>query len=49
MGPKVDAALRFVEGGPARRAVVTSLENIAAAVAGDADGTVITTADTQES
>ena len=48
MGPKVDAALRFVEGGPARRAVVTSLQNIAAAVAGDADGTVITTADTQD-
>jgi carbamate kinase len=50
MGPKVDAALRFVEGGPARRAVVTSLENIAAAVDGDAVGTVITTtAETQES
>ena len=26
MGPKVDAALRFVEGGPARRAVITRLD-----------------------
>jgi carbamate kinase len=49
MGPKVEAALRFVEGGavlsprPAhRRAVVTSLEHIADAVAGDA-GTVLST------
>jgi carbamate kinase len=40
MGPKVEAALRFVEGGGAR-AVVTSLENIAGAVTGDAVGTVL--------
>jgi carbamate kinase len=42
MGPKVEAALRFVEGGGAR-AVVTSLENIAAAVTGDDVGTVLET------
>ncbi len=42
MGPKVEAALRFVDGGPGRRSVITSLENIAAAVADDAVGTVIT-------
>jgi carbamate kinase len=47
MGPKVDAALRFVaasaEGsGPARRAVITSLEHIADAVAGNDAGTVLT-------
>jgi carbamate kinase len=46
MGPKVEAALRFVEGGEAtgaqRRAVVTSLENIADAVSGDDVGTVVT-------
>ncbi|MGY1637285.1 carbamate kinase [Geodermatophilus sp. SYSU D00742] len=49
MGPKVDAALRFVEGagptatpGPARRAVITSLEHISDAVRGDAVGTVLT-------
>ena len=41
MGPKVDAALRFVAGGPGRRAVITSLEHIAEAVADDAVGTVI--------
>ncbi|SDP67601.1 carbamate kinase [Klenkia soli] len=41
MGPKVDAALRFVDGGPGRRAVITSLEHIAEAVADDAVGTVI--------
>jgi carbamate kinase len=41
MGPKVDAVLRFVEGGGSR-AVVTSLENIADAVTGDAVGTVLT-------
>jgi carbamate kinase len=41
MGPKVEAALRFVEGG-GERAVVTSLENIADAVTGDAVGTVVT-------
>jgi carbamate kinase len=47
MGPKVEAALRFVEGGavlsprPAhRRAVVTSLEHIADAVAGDVGTTL---------
>ncbi len=46
MGPKVEAALRFVEGGdPAdgrRRAVVTSLEHIADAVERDDVGTVLT-------
>jgi carbamate kinase len=45
MGPKVEAALRFVEGGSAdrrRRAVITSLEHIADAVSGDDAGTVIT-------
>jgi carbamate kinase len=46
MGPKVDAVLRFVEGGgPAdqrRRAVITSLEHIADAVSGDDAGTVLT-------
>ena len=26
MGPKVEAALRFVEGGPGRRAVITRLD-----------------------
>jgi carbamate kinase len=41
MGPKVEAALRFVEAG-GERAVVTSLENIADAVTGDAVGTVLT-------
>jgi carbamate kinase len=41
MGPKVDAALRFVEGGGAR-AVITSLEHIADAVQGDDAGTVLT-------
>jgi carbamate kinase len=45
MGPKVEAALRFVEGsasGRARRAVITSLEHIADAVRGDDAGTVLT-------
>jgi carbamate kinase len=42
MGPKVEAALRFVEGGGSR-AVITSLEHIADAVSGDDAGTVITT------
>ena len=45
MGPKVEAALRFVESsGPDRpkRAVITSLEHIADAVAGDDAGTVLT-------
>jgi carbamate kinase len=46
MGPKVEAALRFVEGGGSadgrRRAVITSLEHIADAVSGDDAGTVIT-------
>ncbi|SFL78908.1 carbamate kinase [Geodermatophilus ruber] len=41
MGPKVDAALRFVEGG-GRRAVITSLEHISDAVRGDDVGTVLT-------
>jgi carbamate kinase len=41
MGPKVQAALRFVQGG-GRRAVITSLEHIADAVAGDDAGTVLT-------
>ncbi|MFD2093830.1 carbamate kinase [Blastococcus deserti] len=42
MGPKVEAALRFVEGGGSR-AVVTSLEHIADAVAdGAGTGTVLT-------
>ena len=41
MGPKVDAALRFVEQG-GRRAVITSLEHIADAVDGDDAGTVLT-------
>ncbi|MEI4279954.1 carbamate kinase [Klenkia terrae] len=48
MGPKVDAALRFVAGGPGRRAVITSLEHIAGAVADDAVGTVINRATNQE-
>jgi len=39
MGPKVEAVLRFVEQG-GRRAVITSLERIGAAVRGDA-GTVV--------
>jgi len=41
MGPKVEAALRFVEAG-GTRAVITSLEHIADAVAGDDAGTVLT-------
>lgn len=45
MGPKVEAALRFVEGGGSapgrRRAVITSLEHIADAVSGDDAGTVL--------
>jgi carbamate kinase len=41
MGPKVEAALRFVEAG-GKRAVITSLEHIADAVAGDDAGTVLT-------
>jgi carbamate kinase len=41
MGPKVEAALRFLEGG-GERAVVTSLEHIADAVSGDDVGTVLT-------
>jgi carbamate kinase len=41
MGPKVEAALRFVEGG-GRRAVITSLEHIADAVERDDVGTVLT-------
>lgn len=34
MGPKVEAALSFVEGAPGRRAVITNLSNLAAAVDG---------------
>jgi carbamate kinase len=41
MGPKVEAALRFLDSG-GRRAVVTSLEHIADAVSCDDVGTVIT-------
>jgi len=41
MGPKVEAALRFVDAG-GTRAVITSLEHIADAVAGDDAGTVLT-------
>jgi carbamate kinase len=41
MGPKVEAALRFVAGGGAR-AVVTTLESITDAVTGDDVGTVLT-------
>jgi carbamate kinase len=40
MGPKVDAALRFVEAGGSR-AVITSLEHIADAVTDDDAGTVL--------
>jgi carbamate kinase len=40
MGPKVDAALRFLDGG-GTRAVITSLEHIADAVAGNDAGTVL--------
>jgi carbamate kinase len=42
MGPKVEAALRFVEQGGSR-AVITSLEHIADAVERDDVGTVLTT------
>jgi carbamate kinase len=46
MGPKVEAALRFVAGGGTalgrRRAVVTTLESITDAVTGDDVGTVLT-------
>jgi carbamate kinase len=41
MGPKVDAALRFLDGG-GRRAVITTLEHIADAVSGNDAGTVLT-------
>jgi carbamate kinase len=41
MGPKVEAALRFVEGGGSR-AVITSLEHISDAVSGDDVGTTLT-------
>jgi carbamate kinase len=41
MGPKVEAALRFVEAG-GHRAVITSLEHIADAVSTDDAGTVLT-------
>jgi carbamate kinase len=40
MGPKVDAALRFVDGGGSR-AVITSLEHISDAVSGDDVGTLL--------
>ena len=45
MGPKVEAALRFVDSSSPdhpKRAVITSLEHIADAVSGDAAGTVLT-------
>ena len=42
MGPKVEAALRFVERRRTTRAVITSLEHIADAVSGDDAGTVLT-------
>ena len=42
MGPKVEAALRFVEQRRRTRAVITSLEHIADAVTGDDAGTVLT-------
>jgi carbamate kinase len=41
MGPKVDAVLRFLDAGGSR-AVITSLEHIADAVARDDAGTVVT-------
>jgi carbamate kinase len=41
MAPKVEAVLRFVDAG-GTRAVITSLEHISAAVAGDDVGTVLT-------
>src|SRR3954447_14959713 len=41
MGPKVEAALRFLDRG-GTRAVITSLEHIADAVSGDDAGTVLT-------
>lgn len=40
MLPKVEAALRFVEGGAGRKAVITSLEKAAAAITGQS-GTII--------
>jgi carbamate kinase len=40
MGPKVEAALRFVDAGGAR-AVITSLEHISDAVTGDGVGTLV--------
>jgi carbamate kinase len=40
MGPKVEAALRFVEGGGCR-AVITCLDHISDAVAGDDVGTSV--------
>lgn len=46
MGPKVEAALRFVEGGGAR-AVITSLEHISDAVAGNDVGTVLAASPTR--
>ena len=46
MGPKVEAALRFVDGGGAR-AVITSLEHISDAVAGDDVGTVLAASPTR--
>jgi carbamate kinase len=41
MGPKVEAAVRFIDGGGSR-AVITSLEHIADAVSGDDVGTLLT-------
>ena len=40
MLPKIEACLAFVEGHPERQAIVTSLENLDAALAGEI-GTVI--------
>ena len=39
MGPKIDAALHFLRGGPGRRVIVCAPEGIAAALAGAAGGT----------
>ena len=40
MGPKMEAARRFVQSGPGRQAIITSLERAADALAGKA-GTVV--------
>ncbi len=41
MGPKVEAAVRFVEGDPSRRAIITSLDRAAAALEGRAGTHVV--------